>query len=63
MKIVLDIADIGEIKLTADDNLGDLQLGRVGQKYIVDKYLRTILSCAVLDTDKMIPTQIKNCCL
>jgi len=30
MKIDLDIADIGEIKLTADDNLGDLQLGRVG---------------------------------
>ena len=52
----VDIADI-EIKLTADDNLGDLQLGRVGQKYILDPDLRGILSCAVLDADKMTPYQ------
>jgi len=52
----VDIADI-EIKLTADGNLGDLQLGRVGQKCILDPDLRGILSCAVLDDDKMIPYQ------
>ena len=34
METDFDIADIGEIKLSADDNLGDLLLGRVGQKYI-----------------------------
>ena len=43
--------------MTADDNLGDLLLGRVGQKYILDPDLRGILSCAVLDADKMIPYQ------
>ena len=48
------IADFGEIKLTADDNLGDLQLGRVRQEYILDPDLRGILSWAVLDADKMI---------
>ena len=52
----VDIGDI-EIKLTADGNLGDLQLGRVGQKYILDPDLRGILSCAVLDDDMMIPYQ------
>ena len=35
----------------------DLQLGRVGQKYILDPDLRGILSCAVLDADKMTPYQ------
>ena len=54
MEIDLVIADFGEIKLTADDNLGDLQLGRVRQEYILDPYLRGILSWAVLDADKMI---------
>ena len=43
--------------MTADDNLGDLQLGRVRQEYILDPDLRGILSCAVLDADKMIPYQ------
>ena len=43
--------------MTADDNLGDLQLGRVGQEYILDPDLREILSCAVLDAEKMIPYQ------
>ena len=49
-----DIARVGKIKLTADDNLGDLQLGRVRQEYILDPDLREILSWAVLDADKMI---------
>ena len=53
----IGIGDIGEINLTANVNLGDLQLGRVGQKYILDLDLRKILSCAVLDPDKMIPYQ------
>ncbi|XP_067035698.1 uncharacterized protein [Acropora muricata] len=54
MEIDLVIADFGEIKLTTDDNLGDLQLGRVRQEYILDPDLREILSWAVLDADKMI---------
>ena len=53
----IDLANIGEINLTADVNLGDLHLGRVGQKYILDLDLRKILSCAVLDADTMIPYQ------
>ncbi|XP_015770417.1 PREDICTED: uncharacterized protein LOC107348871 isoform X3 [Acropora digitifera] len=56
-EIDLNIADIGDIKLTADDNLGDLQLGKVRQEYILDPDLRGILSCTVLDADKMIPYQ------
>ena len=52
-----DIARVGKIKLSADDNLGDLLLGRVRQEYIVDPDLREILSCAVLDADKMIAYQ------
>ena len=35
----------------------DLQLGRVGQKYILDPDLRGILSRVVLDADKMISYQ------
>ena len=57
MEIYLNVAEIGRIKLTAYVDLGDLQLGRVGQKYILDPELREILSCAVLDADKMIPYQ------
>ena len=54
MEIDLDVADVEEMKLTADDNKGDLELGRVRQEYILDPDLRGILSCAVLDADKMI---------
>ena len=54
METDLDTADVGEMKLTADDSLGDLQLGRVRQEYVLDPDLRGILSCAVLDADKMI---------
>ncbi|XP_029192489.1 uncharacterized protein LOC114958811 isoform X2 [Acropora millepora] len=57
MEMDLDIADMGEIKLTNDVDLGDLQLGRIGQKYILDLELRGILSRTVLDADKMIPYQ------
>ena len=56
-QVDFDIARIGEIKLTADDNLGDLLLGRVRQEYILDPDLRGILSSAVLDADKMIAYQ------
>ena len=37
-----------------DDSLGDLQLGRVREEYILDPDLRGIQSCVVLDADKMI---------
>ena len=57
MEIYVNVAEIGRIKLTAYVDLGDLQLGRVGQKYILDPELREILSCAVLDAEKMIPYQ------
>ena len=43
--------------MTGDDNLGDLLLGRVHERYILDPDLRGILSCAVLDADKMIAYQ------
>ena len=56
-EIDIDIADIAEIKLTVDGNLGDLLLGRVRQEYILDPDLREILSCTVLDADKMIAYQ------
>ena len=56
-EIDIDNADIAEIKLTADDNLGDLLLGRVRREYILDPDLRGILSCTVLDADKMIAYQ------
>ncbi|XP_067035519.1 uncharacterized protein [Acropora muricata] len=57
MEMDLDIAEMGGIKLTEDVDLGDLQLGRVGQKYILDLDVRGILSRAVLDANKMIPYQ------
>ncbi|XP_067035689.1 uncharacterized protein [Acropora muricata] len=52
-----DDFDIARIGLTADGNPVDLQLGRVGQKYILDPDLRGILSRVVLDANKMIPYQ------
>ena len=52
-----DFGHFGGIKLIADDNLGDLLLGRVRQEYILDPDIRGILSSAVLDADKMIPYQ------
>ena len=52
-----DFGHVGGIKLSADDNVGDLLLGRVRQEYILDPDLRGILSSAVLDADKMIPYQ------
>ena len=57
LEMDLDIADMGEIKLTNDVDLGDLELGRIGQKYILDPELHGILSRAVLDADKMIRYQ------
>ncbi|XP_074614949.1 uncharacterized protein LOC141874557 [Acropora palmata] len=52
-----DFGHVGGIKLSADDNVGDLLLGRVREEYILDPDLRGILSSAVLDADKMIPYQ------
>ena len=49
--------DIARIGLTADGNLVDFQLGRVGQKCILDPDLRGILSRVVLNADKMISYQ------
>ena len=43
--------------LTADRNPVELQLGRVGQKNILDPDLRGILSRVVLDANNMIPYQ------
>ena len=59
MEIGFDIADVGGVKLTADDNFGDLQLGKVRQEYILDPHFREILrsAYAVLDANKMIPYQ------
>ena len=51
MEIGVDIAHIAGVKLTANE------LGRVGQKYILDPDLRRILRRAVLGADKMIPCQ------
>ncbi|XP_044172140.1 uncharacterized protein LOC114964437 isoform X2 [Acropora millepora] len=52
-----DFGHFGGIKLIADDNLGDLLLGRVREEYILDPDLRGLLSIAVLDADKMIAYQ------
>ena len=56
-EFTVDIARVGKIKLSADDNLGDLLLGSVRQEYILDPDLREILSCTGLDADKMIAYQ------
>ena len=53
----LDLGEIGEISLTIDDNLGDLQLGKVSQEYISDSDLRKILTSFDLDTNMMNPFQ------
>ena len=45
------------MKVTADDNLGDVQLGKVRQEYILDPDFREILFHAVLDAEKMIAYQ------
>ncbi|XP_015780315.1 PREDICTED: uncharacterized protein LOC107358209 isoform X1 [Acropora digitifera] len=55
--IGVGVGAMADIKLIADDNLGDLLLGRVRQEYILDPDLRGLLSIAVLDADKMIAYQ------
>ena len=55
MKLALDGAHFGGANLTVDVNLGDLQLGRVREEYILDPDLRDILSVAEVDPNKMIP--------
>ncbi|XP_068708312.1 uncharacterized protein [Montipora foliosa] len=47
----------GEISLTIDENLGDLQLGKISQEYISDSDLRKILESFDLDTNMMNPFQ------
>ena len=56
-KFGFDFRHFGGIKLIADDNLGDLLLGRIREEYILDPDLRGLLSIAVLDADKMIAYQ------
>ena len=56
-RIAVNVSDVGEVKLTAADHLGDLLLGKLSEEYIEDPDLRGILACAVLDADKMIPYQ------
>ena len=56
-EVDVNIARVGEIKLTAGDKLGDLLLGKVRQEHILDPDLRGILSGAVLDADKMMDYQ------
>ncbi|XP_068710965.1 uncharacterized protein [Montipora foliosa] len=53
----LGLGETGEISLTIDDNLGDLQLGKVSQEYISDPDLRKILTRFDLDTNMMNPFQ------
>ena len=55
--IGVGVGAMADIKLIADDNLGDLLLGSVRQEYILDPDLRGLLSIAVLDADKMIAYQ------
>ena len=57
MAIGVGVEDMAGITFAADDNLGDLLLGRVRQEYIEDPDHRGILSSAVLDADKMIAYQ------
>ena len=52
-EVIVDVGETGEITLTIDDNLGDLQLGKVSQEYISDPDLRVILRSFELDTNKM----------
>ena len=52
-EVIVDVGETGEITLTIDDNLGDLQLGKVSQEYISDPDLRKILTSFDLDTNKM----------
>ena len=49
----MNVGETGEITLTIDDNLGDLQLGKVSEEYISDSDLRKILTSFDLDTNKM----------
>ena len=52
-EVIVDVGKTGEITLTIDDNLGDLQLGKVSEEYILDPDLREILKSFELDTNKM----------
>ncbi|XP_068744477.1 uncharacterized protein [Montipora capricornis] len=52
-EVIVNVGETGEITLTIDDNLGDLQLGKVSQEYILDPDLRDILTSFDLDTKKM----------
>ncbi|XP_068710953.1 uncharacterized protein [Montipora foliosa] len=52
-EVIVNVGETGEITLTIDDNLGDLQLGKVSQEYILDSDLREILRSFELDTNKM----------
>ena len=49
----LGLGETGEISLTIDENLGDLQLGKISQEFISDPDLRKILESFDLDTNMM----------
>lgn len=54
-EIACNIADVGEIQVITDKNLGDVVLGKLRQEYILDVELRGILHSAALDGEKMMP--------
>lgn len=49
----LDVAETAGITIQLDDDLGDLQLGKLSQEYISDPDLCDILARTTLDTNKM----------
>ena len=53
----LGLGKTAEISLTIDENLGDLQLGKISQEYISDPDIRKILESFDLDTNMMNPFQ------
>ncbi|XP_068708306.1 uncharacterized protein [Montipora foliosa] len=56
-EVIVNVGETGEITLTIDENLGDLQLGKISQEYISDPDLRKILESFDLDTNMMNPFQ------
>lgn len=49
----VDIAECAGVTLQLDNELGDLQLGKLSQKYISDPDLGDLLAETVLNTNKM----------
>ena len=53
LEVIVNVGETGEITLTIDDDLGDIQLGKLSEEYILDPDLREILTSFDLDTNKM----------